>query len=1081
MPNTIRDYFQAVCECNRLGNIESSYNLPIIRLITSFGCQAQDLSGGRSGDTGENIDVQLWREDDDVTDTAPFAGIEVKKINGIDARARGQIISEAKRYGNVILTDNLVWRFYHANGDDVKEYAGVQLIEAKDGAFVLREDNAGLFASLIEDFLLQSPAQIRSSNRLAQYMAKHAQTIRSVILGILKEDEYKQPLLDDRQRNLPQFDEMYGLYSKIREELRPALTTQDFADMYAQTIVYGLFIARYNDTTPESFDRYEAIRYLQEESALLNRFFTHITSTGRKHQTLEHTIDKLCELYRICDITQLLDQDESKDTIVHFYEEFLQSYDPALRKSLGVFYTPYQVVRWLVSMVDKALIEDFGIPKGLNDNSTSDITVKTTPTPVYVGKSKKPVMIDEKTIPVPNVAILDPACGTGTFHAEIIKYVKEKYYSGGRAAFYSDDIQKPDGLLSRLIAFEIMMTSYAVARLKIRRTINETLGFAPDTQLPTRIYLTNTLSAPHSGLERGDQIGFIDFSAAITEEAYHADKWKTRRPIKVIIGNPPYLAASKNTYDISAYKTETDGVTDFRERKHWLNDDYVQFFRFAEDIIKRNGDGILAYVSNNGYLDNPTFRGMRASLLRTFDKIFIVNLHGSANKKETAPNGGKDENIFEIMQGVSLFVGIKTTASETWAKVYHTDLWGLREAKFAALIDNTVQFTELNLDPKLAYFVPFGGDNKVAYESGISVAELFPVCSVGIVSGNDKSSIAPTRIELTRRINIIKNALDDKPIKELWGKLALGQTAGKIQDDVLLSDGVITPIAYRPFDERWTYYSGRSSGWLTRPLKKSIIGQLLINSETPVGRNIGLVFTRGDSTSYEFSMIFISDMLIDNRLTAAQTAGIASIAPLYLHSELGDTWMPNLDAQTLERLTAHMSRRPEPVEVFDYVYGILHDPVYRERFNEFLKRDYPRVPVVNAPDDGEGFHVSEEMFEAYVQAGERLRNLHLLREVEEAELTIEPAKPDDMVIGKIKYADGALHINAEVRILGIPEDVWAYRIGGYQVLDKWFKSHKGETFDLDRFTHIAKIVGALMGTLEVQEGLRERNFGSNNL
>ena len=1069
MLNMIRDYFQAVCECNRLGNIESSYNLPIIRLIMSFGCQAQDLSGGRSGDTGENIDVLLWREDDDVTDTAPFAGIEVKKINGIDARARGQIISEAKRYGNVILTDNLVWRFYQANGENVKEYAGVQLIEAKDDTFVLREDNAGLFASLIEDFLLQSPAQIRSSNRLAQYMAKHAQTIRSVILGILKEDEYKQPLLDDRQRNLPQFDEMYGLYSKIREELRPALTTQDFADMYAQTIVYGLFIARYNDTTPETFDRYEAIRYLQEESALLNRFFTHITSTGRKHQTLEHTIDKLCELYRICDITQLLDQDESKDTIVHFYEEFLQSYDPALRKSLGVFYTPYQVVRWLVSMVDKALIEDFGIPKGLNDNSTSEITVKTTPTPVYVGKSKKPVMIDEKTIPVPNVAILDPACGTGTFHAEIIKYVKAKYYSGGRAAFYSDDIQKPDGLLSRLIAFEIMMTSYAVARLKIRRTINETLGFAPDTQLPTRIYLTNTLSAPHSGLERGDQIGFIDFSAAITDEAYHADKWKTRRPIKVIIGNPPYLAASKNSYDISAYKTETDGVTDFRERKHWLNDDYVQFFRFAEDIIKRNGEGILAYVSNNGYLDNPTFRGMRASLLRTFDKIFIVNLHGSANKKETAPDGSKDENIFEIMQGVSLFIGIKSTTNSDWAKAYYADLWGLREAKFTALTDNAVQFTELNLDPKLAYFVPFGGNSKEAYESGVSVTELFPTNVTGIISGNDAASFAPTREELKHRIDIVRNAQSEAPILGLWGKYTAGQSAETIQNDVMSPDGVMTPIAFRPFDNRWTYYSGNACGWVFRPREKRTMGHLLVNSTTPIGKNIGLVFCK---TSREFFSPFVAENIIAHRLFSAMCE-ITYIAPLYLYSELGDTWTPNLDAQALERLTANMSRKPEPVEVFDYVYGILHDPVYRERFNEFLKRDYPRVPVVNAPDDGEGFHVSEEMFEVYVKAGERLRNLHLLRMGDEAPLTIEPANPSDMVIGKVKYVDGALHINAEARILGIPEDVWAYRIGGYQVLDKWFKAHKGETLDLDRFTHIAKVVWALEETVSIQEALRK--------
>jgi len=238
------------------------------------------------------------------------------------------------------------------------------------------------------------------------------------------------------------------------------------------------------------------------------------------------------------------------------------------------------------------------------------------------------------------------------------------------------------------------MTSYVVAHLKIRRTIDETLGHLPNVQLPTNIFLTNTLAPPMSEVERGEQLTLFDFSAAITDEAYNADTWKARRPIKVIIGNPPYLAASTNPYDISAYKTETDGVTDFGERKHWLNDDYVKFFRFSEQIINKNNEGILAFVSNNGYLDNPTFRGMRGSLLRSFDKIYIVNLHGSANKKETSPDGSKDENIFEIMQGVSLFIGVKKTKKTDWAKVYYTDVWGTREAKLDILAKGNLTFTQ---------------------------------------------------------------------------------------------------------------------------------------------------------------------------------------------------------------------------------------------------------------------------------------------------------------------------------------------------------------------------------------------------
>lgn len=499
MADYVIHYFNSVCEAYKLGNIESSYNEPIITLLTNLGCIARDMSGERSGQTGENIDIKLWHGDEDVTAIEPFAGIEVKKVKGIDARAQSQIKVEANRYGNAVLTDNLVWQFWRAGED--KMYAGVQLIELKDSSLVLKQENVELFLSLMEDFLSKAPTQIKSSNKLAEYMATHARTIRSIVIGILKDDGDGSPLIDERQKSLPMFPELYGLYSRIKSDLRPAMTSRDFADMYAQTIVYGLFIARYNDTTPDSFDRYEAIKYLQEESALLKQFFMHIAGSGKKHPTLEAVIDKLCTIYRMCDISELLSRVEHQDTIIHFYEAFLTYYDPELRKSLGVFYTPAQAVTYLVSMVDQLLVKDFGINGGLSNNEQISLTV---PSEQYQVSKKK--WADKKTISVPRVAILDPACGTGSFGAEIIKYIKNTYFSGAREAFYENYIQDKDGILSRLIGFEIMMTSYVVAHLKIRRTIDETLGHAAETQLPTNIYLTNTLAPPLSSLERNEQI-----------------------------------------------------------------------------------------------------------------------------------------------------------------------------------------------------------------------------------------------------------------------------------------------------------------------------------------------------------------------------------------------------------------------------------------------------------------------------------------------------------------------------------------------------------------------------------------------
>lgn len=1062
----INKYFNAIQEIySPNNNVESSYNPHIITMFNEMGCVAHDFSGERTGISGENIDIKLWHNEDDVSKIEPFAGIEVKKINGIDKRALNQIEVEVERYGNAILTDNLEWRFWQ-NGDS-KSYAEIKLLELKNDKLILKKENVDLFFSLLEDFIIKNPVQIKSSSKLAEYMAIHARTIRSIVLGILGEDENGEPLLNDFQKNLPMFPELYSLYKKIKSELSPSMDTKDFADMYAQTIVYGLFIARYKDTTLDTFDKYEAIGLLQDESELLKQFFMHV-AIGKMNPTLENIIDKLCELYKICDISFLLSGDEHKDAIVHFYEEFLTYYDPELRKSLGVFYTPIQAVHYLIRIVDDILLTELDVDGGLSNNEQTIIKV-----PSISEKGSKGKGIEDVEICVPKIAILDPACGTGSFGAEIIKYVKNTYFSGSKELFYEEYIQDKNSLMSRLIGFEIMMTSYVVAHLKMRRMINSTLGHVPHVQLPINIFLTNTLAPPVSKIERGEQLTLLDFSTAITDEAYQADTWKIRRPIKVIIGNPPYFAASTNPYDISAYKTETDGVTEFGEQKHWLNDDYVKFFRFAEQIIDNNDEGILAYVSNNGYLDNPTFRGMRGSLLRTFDKIWIVNLHGSANKQETTPDGGKDENIFDIMQGVSLFIGVKKSDSNDWAKVYYADLWGTRDYKLNTLESSNLEFTVLTLDSKMAYFIPFGSYDKEFYDKGISINELFPINVTGIISGRDKVAIAPTRDELVERMSIVKHATDDNNILELWGKFSRNQSADKIKKDVL-SGGTITQILFRPFDLRWTYYSGNSCGWVLFPHEKSTMGQLLTKPTSPIGKNIGLVYCK---TSRQFFSPFVSNYIIAHRLFSARCE-ITYIAPLYLLSRDendGEKWEANIDKEKYSLLTQFLSEKPSPIEVFDYVYGILHDPIYSKQYEQYLCRDFPRVPIINdnsiKNDDG-AFFVSEKLFNEYVVVGSKLRKLHLMNNKSQADLSIEPNSQENMVIEDIKYKKGILHINKNKQITGISEEVWNYNIGGYKVLEKWFKEHKGDLLTIDNFTLIENIVGLLNETIKLQEYLK---------
>lgn len=344
----------------------------------------------------------------------------------------------------------------------------------------------------------------------------------------------------------------------------------------------------------------------------------------------------------------------------------------------------------------------------------------------------------------------------------------------------------------------------------------------------------------------------------------------------------------------------------------------------------------------------------------------------------------------------------------------------------------------------------------------------------GIITGNDKVAIANTRNELVRRMDVVRHATDDKPIIDMWGKFTAGQTAEKIQNDVISGEGTITPIAFRPFDNRWTYYSGNSCAWVFRPREKSTMGHLLAEPTSPIGANIGLVFCK---TSRNFFSPFVSRNIIAHRLFSAMCE-ITYIAPLYLRSEselTGESWIANLNDDVFNKLTQYLPTKPTPSEVFDYVYGILHDPVYYEKYEQYLCRDFPRVPVINEPEEErtEGtFFVREDLYREYVVTGERLRKLHLMQIKVPAELMLDPNTPDDMEIGAVKYKNGVLQLNSNKRITGISQDVWKYQIGGHQVLDKWFKEHKGETLTIDSFTHIQNVVGLLEETIGLREYLR---------
>ena len=1029
----INKYCDEVNRYYKAGNIESSYNKPVIDLIQSFDCTAHDFSGQRSGENGENIDIKLWHDGEDINTIPPFGAIEIKKVGGEDERARQQILIEAKKYGNVILTDNLVWKFYDKSEKMYNEF--VLLKKSSSNEFEVDESKVELFISSINDFILKRPNSITSSNNLAIYMAKYAKTIKTIVYNILNAEKNDKPM----------YAELYALYSKIKQELLPDLRVKEFSDMYAQTIVYGLFIARYNDSSLENFSRGEAIANLTKESHLLKQFFQHVATSDSLHPTLDATINKLCDLFALTDLRKLLDQYEKKDAIVHFYEDFLGHYDLKQKKDFGAYYTPVPIVDYMISMVDELLISEFNISNGLANNETTTITVKCDE---YVkGKNIK----NEKKIDVPKVAILDPACGTGTFGAEIIKFIKEKYFSGSNEIFYTKWLQNENGLLSRLISFEIMMTSYVIAHLKIRRTLMETLnGNKLEKDIRTNIYLTNTLAEPKSILERNSQLSLFDFSGAITEEAEQADKWKCRRPLRVIIGNPPYLYSSKNDFDISKYRFETDGETKLSERNpKGLNDDYVKFIRFSEQHIQKEGQGILAFITNNGYLDNITFRGMRASLLRTFDKIYILNLHGNSLKKETTPEGKKDENVFDITIGVAIFIGIKTSKSKEWAEVKYSDLYGTRKNKFELLDNKNIIYQDVKPDKLNARFIPQTKEGQKKYNQGISLEELFNTITTGIDSGNDNFAISRDKSNITKKISAIQNAQSDEEILRIIGKLYSGQTITKLKNDVNI-DGDIISLGYRPFDNNYTYYTGNSGGWLSRPRDK-----IITNCMNTIADNYSLVFQKQGNSKW--NDIFVSNKMIDSHFIGGKTY----IAPLIIGIDnMLNEKVYNINELAFQKLTQKLNNKATYTDVFDYCYGVLNDINYRKKYNNFLNKDYPKVTI---PEN-------DEQFKKYVLYGSKLRKLHLLGSEKRSELSLE-SNNGNIQIDKIKYNNGKISINDDTFIDGVSDKIWNYWIGSYQVVDKWLKNHKGEELSFEVFESFKKIVATIEETIDIQEEL----------
>ncbi len=959
-------------------------------------------------------------------DDVPLLYIEVKKV-GEDLN-KIEKSSQASRYfgyTNLIISDYCEFRFYR-NGEPYDEHLRLATVDVKRGTFIPHPGQGERLARTMHDFVESQKEPIKSGAHLARIMGGKAQRIRDNVIAFLESTSQEK-------------DELERMMRFIRENLITTFTTTDFADMYAQTIVYGLFAARYNDPTADTFNRQEARSLIPKTNPFLQSFFDHIAGTSFPRR-LSVIVDELCTVFTHADVKALMEEyfknkdvnADLPDPVIHFYEDFLREYDPQKKMEMGVFYTPLPVVRFIIRGIDDLLKREFGISKGIADNSR----IERSTTVLDKGKEKR-VDIDTH-----RVQLLDVATGTGTFLNETITHIHEsqKGAQGRWGAYVEDD------LLPRLHGFELMMASYTIAHLKIAMTLKHT-GLN-DLKHRLGVYLTNTLDEAHDIPLIHSLFGAVE---SIAEESRLASRVKREYPIMVVMGNPPYSGESMNPHYTAndAYKVEPGGKEKLKEKNSkWINDDYVKFIRFAETMIEKNGEGIVGMITSHGYIDNPTFRGMRWHLRDTFDAIYVLDLHGNSNKKETTQDGGKDENVFDIKTGVSIFFGIKKRLGDKkkrkpLATIFKADLFGLRSEKFEALTMGTVDTIVWNELPENADTWKVEGEGKSDYLQGFSVAELFPINTVGIVTSRDAFVIDQSKDVLAKRIEDFLMISPNEAVR----KYALGENQKwkivNAQKHTFDAHNIV-PISYRPFDQKYIYYS---DDFIERS-RRSVMHDFLD------GDNVGLVSNKHIEGSRDFADIFLTDKISDARRVSIKETNY--ISPLYLYKK-GEK-KPNLDPMIVLKIELTVGpTRPE--DIFDYVYAMLHSPSYRATYAEFLKSDFPRVPY---PKD-------KEKFWRLVPLGRKLRGMHLLTDpLVETPITTFPIASSD-IVDKISYSDGRVYINASQYWDGVPKDVWEFYIGGYQPAQKYLKDRKGQKLTTAEFENYEKMVVSLKGTIDVMK------------
>ncbi|GAA8834772.1 DNA methyltransferase [Helicobacter pylori] len=886
-----------------------------------------------------------------------------------------------------------------------------------------------------------------------------------------------------------------SIFKNFKEYLYEELSFEDFSDALAQTLTYSLFLAKLNH--PFEKINLDNVRSSIPENFAVIREMADFLKKLDGIKEIQWLLNEILSSINHVDMDSILkDLNDDKDPYLHFYETFLSAYDPKLRESKGVYYTPDSVVKFIINALDSLLKTHFkDAPLGLKSALDNE-----------------------------NIKLLDFATGTGTFLLEAFRKALEtrKTSDGG----ISTKEGKYQNLLKQFYGFEYLIAPYAIAHLNLSQAFKDEFKKPLKENDTLKIILTNTLIQP------SETTAYRGLNPIFETELLNAQDIKKDEKILIITGNPPYSGASSNeglfkwevkaTYGIDPkfqtieiekkvkltdkIKTllknlqtqkESDSKDALKSLKQlhskyklqdeknpkWLLDDYVKFMRFAQNKIESLGHGLFGFISNNAFLDNPTFRGLRRSLLECYDEFYILNLHGNARKKEKTPQGTKDENVFNIMQGVSINLFVKK-AQTTKQKIHYYDVYGERAEKYAFLAQNDLNSIEwLEITPREPFYLllPLKTPLLDEYEQGFSVKDMFQVGGTGICSKRDHVVFHKKKESL---LELLKDFSTLEP-SELRRKYDIGDDSRdwrleyairEVKTNIKRLEEYIVLCQYRPFDYRWTYYTPNSRTFLAYPVydvfKHMLPPSPPTNPKTPnqTRKNVALITSRRFCQSQKSGVGFVSNKISDLRTwTCPGMEGGDYVNPLYHNPNYTENFTPEFRSF----IDKHYNHSFEPLEVLGYIYALLYSPNYRKRYEDFLKADYPKIL----------FTENKDLFRALSLLGIELIGLHVLNQ-ESLNYSFEKLK--DATIGESSYIEAhernsiisqnpshnepekRLYINHSAYFSGVSQEIYDYRIGGYCVLDKYLKSHKNESCDFDHVTHIIKVIAR---TIEIQKTL----------